>query len=127
MPAARRARSVIDCFIRDMVAHGFLRSDRRRSSAFLTSNASGWRTQPAIGTSFAHMGSDDADRSKPRLDISHVALERFGNPDSAIMAAISDTTYDAEAATKAGITAIGPLCGEFADSDLRSRVCRYLS
>ena len=54
--------------------------------------------------------SDDAGKSKPAPDIFQVALKKLGieGPEAV---AIGDTPYDAEAAGKAGIPAIGLLCG----------------
>jgi HAD superfamily hydrolase (TIGR01509 family) len=75
------------------------------------------------GLTEADVCSDDADRSKPHPDIFHVALERLGNPDPATVMAVGDTPYDAEAATKAGITAVGVLCGGFDEKDLRRAGC----
>jgi HAD superfamily hydrolase (TIGR01509 family) len=75
------------------------------------------------GLTEADVCSDDVDRSKPHPDIFHVALEKLGNPDPVAVMAVGDTPYDAEAATKAGITAVGVLCGGFAEKDLRQAGC----
>jgi HAD superfamily hydrolase (TIGR01509 family) len=75
------------------------------------------------GLTDADTCSDDAERSKPHPDIFHVALKKLGNPNPATVAAVGDTPYDAQAATKAGITAIGVLSGGFAETDLREAGC----
>jgi HAD superfamily hydrolase (TIGR01509 family) len=75
------------------------------------------------GLTDADVCSDDADRSKPHPDIFHVSLGKLGNPDPATVTAVGDTPYDAEAATKAGITAVGVLCGGFPEKDLRKAGC----
>ena len=65
---------------------------------------------------------DDAEHSKPAPDIFQKALQKARvRPDEALV--IGDTPYDAIAATKAGIRAIGVLCGLFAEADLRRAGC----
>ena len=62
--------------------------------------------------------SDDAAKSKPHPDIFQAALAKLAlPPDRALV--IGDSPYDAEAAGKAGIAAIGVLCGGFPEADLR--------
>jgi len=55
--------------------------------------------------------SEEVKKSKPHRDICAVALHKLGNvaPDQVI--AIGDTEYDAEAAGKINVRAIGLLCG----------------
>ncbi|HZB43973.1 MAG TPA: HAD family hydrolase [Pyrinomonadaceae bacterium] len=67
--------------------------------------------------------ADDADKSKPHPDIFEAALARLGHvsPDRVIV--VGDTPYDAEAARKAGIRAIGLLSGGFPEKDLRAAGC----
>jgi HAD superfamily hydrolase (TIGR01549 family) len=67
--------------------------------------------------------SDDAEKSKPHPDIFEAALERLGGvkPSEAIV--VGDTPYDAEAAGKAGLKAVGVLCGGFPEEDLRAAGC----
>lgn len=65
----------------------------------------------------AETASDDAEKSKPHPDIFQAALHRLQlSPEDAVV--IGDSPYDAEAATKAGLTAIGLLCGGFKKEDL---------
>ena len=66
--------------------------------------------------------SDDAGQSKPAPDIFQVALKKLGieGPEAV---AIGDTPYDAEAAGKAGIPAIGLLCGGFTEAAVRKGGC----
>jgi HAD superfamily hydrolase (TIGR01509 family) len=72
-----------------------------------------------VGTSSA-----DAKQSKPHPDIFEAALGQLGKdiqPQDVII--VGDSPYDAEAAGKAGVRAIGVLCGGFAESDLRAAGC----
>ena len=66
--------------------------------------------------------SEDAEQSKPAPDIFQVALKKLG-VEGREAVAIGDTPYDAEAAGKAGIPAIGFLCGGFSEADLRGGGC----
>jgi HAD superfamily hydrolase (TIGR01509 family) len=75
------------------------------------------------GLTDADASSDDAERSKPHPDIFLVALEELGNPDPASVVAVGDTPYDAQAAKKAGIKAVGVLSGGFPEKELRSAGC----
>ena len=67
--------------------------------------------------------SDDAERSKPHPDIFQAALAKLGDlpPSHAIV--VGDTPYDAQAAGKAGLAAVGVLCGGFPESELRAAGC----
>lgn len=56
--------------------------------------------------------SDDANRSKPQPDIFERALEKLGLKARETLV-IGDSPYDAEAASNAGIQALGFLCGGF--------------
>jgi HAD superfamily hydrolase (TIGR01509 family) len=63
--------------------------------------------------------SDDAERSKPYPDIFQAALAKTEGvkPEEAIV--IGDTPYDVIAAKRAGIDAVGMLCGGFPEEELR--------
>jgi phosphoglycolate phosphatase-like HAD superfamily hydrolase len=62
--------------------------------------------------------SEDADKSKPHPDIFLAAAQHLGiSPRECI--AVGDTPYDAEAALKAGMSAIGVLSGGFPEAQLR--------
>jgi HAD superfamily hydrolase (TIGR01509 family) len=67
--------------------------------------------------------SDDAESSKPHPDIFEAALAKVAplGPTDAVV--VGDTPYDAEAARKAGIRAVGVLCGGFPEADLRAAGC----
>ncbi len=67
--------------------------------------------------------SDDAEKSKPHPDIFQAALERLKHVDHTQAVVIGDTPYDAEAASRAGIRAIGVLCGGFPEDGLRQAGC----
>jgi phosphoglycolate phosphatase-like HAD superfamily hydrolase len=70
----------------------------------------------------ATTSSEDADESKPAPDVFEIALKKLKvAPPEAV--AIGDTPYDALAAAKAGITAIGVLCGGFTEVSLRQAEC----
>lgn len=70
----------------------------------------------------AETSRDDAAQSKPHPDIFVAALERLklAARDAIV---VGDTPYDAEAARKAGMAAIGVLCGGFAEGELRAAGC----
>jgi beta-phosphoglucomutase-like phosphatase (HAD superfamily) len=74
----------------------------------------------------SHTSSDDAERSKPHPDIFLAALGKLGGVDRARVLVVGDTPYDAEAAGKAGLAAVGVLCGGFPGEDLRRAGCREL-
>lgn len=62
--------------------------------------------------------SSDVEHSKPCPDIFQAAIAKCAvAPAEAVV--VGDTPYDAEAASKAGIRAIGVLCGGFPEADLR--------
>ncbi|MDT7953127.1 MAG: HAD family hydrolase [Acetobacteraceae bacterium] len=66
--------------------------------------------------------SDDVGESKPDPDVFEAALQKLGvAPADAV--AIGDTPYDAIAATRAGMKAIGVLSGGFREEDLREAGC----
>ena len=71
----------------------------------------------------AQTSSDDAERSKPHPDIFQAAIRRLGDIPPSEMLVVGDTPYDAEAARKAGLRAVGMLCGGFAEADLRRAGC----
>ena len=71
----------------------------------------------------AETSSDDAERSKPHPDIFRAALDRLGGIDPAEVIAVGDTTYDAEAAGKAGLRTIGLLCGGWSEAELLEAGC----
>jgi HAD superfamily hydrolase (TIGR01549 family) len=67
--------------------------------------------------------ADDAEHSKPCPDILEAALARVRlvRPDQAIV--VGDTPYDAQAAGKIGMKAIGVLSGGFPEERLRAAGC----
>lgn len=68
----------------------------------------------------AAASADDAERSKPHPDIFQAALAGLEGvrPEEAVV--IGDTPYDAVAAVKAGMPAIGLLSGGFTEEELRA-------
>jgi HAD superfamily hydrolase (TIGR01509 family) len=71
----------------------------------------------------AETSSDDADRSKPHPDIFEAALVSVGKSTPAHVLAVGDTPYDAEAAGKLGLRAVGVLCGGWEERELRDAGC----
>lgn len=71
----------------------------------------------------AATSSDDADKSKPHPDIFLAALDRLGNPPPAEVVVVGDTPYDAEAAGKAGLRAVGVLGGGWPAEKLTAAGC----
>jgi HAD superfamily hydrolase (TIGR01549 family) len=69
---------------------------------------------------------DDLERSQPTPDLFEAAWERMGRPDKERVVVVGDTPYDAIAATKLQLPALGLLCGGFTASDLRAAGCRAL-
>jgi HAD superfamily hydrolase (TIGR01509 family) len=68
--------------------------------------------------------SDDAEESKPDPDIIHAALKQAGvSAGEAVM--IGDTPYDVEAASRAGVAAIGFRCGGWSGEDLSGAIAVY--
>ncbi len=68
--------------------------------------------------------SADAEKSKPHPDIFEAALEKLGPEFSpADVIVVGDSPHDAEAAGRAGVRAIGVLCGGFAEKSLRDAGC----
>jgi beta-phosphoglucomutase-like phosphatase (HAD superfamily) len=62
--------------------------------------------------------SADVEQTKPEPDVVQAALDRLGHPERAVM--IGDSTYDAEAAGRAGLPTIGLLTGGFGADELRA-------
>jgi len=67
----------------------------------------------------AETSSDDAEKSKPHPDIFQAAVARLKVPPQRCVV-VGDSPYDAEAATKAGISSIGFLSGGFSPEDLNA-------
>jgi len=68
--------------------------------------------------------ADDADKSKPSPDIFHAALKLLGHPKHELVLVIGDSPFDAIAARKAKLTAIGVRCGGFSRKILKAHGCR---
>jgi phosphoglycolate phosphatase-like HAD superfamily hydrolase len=64
--------------------------------------------------------SDDADRSKPAPDIFQAALREVAPIAAAEAMVVGDSVYDAQAAARAGIGAVGLLCGGTPEARLRA-------
>lgn len=61
---------------------------------------------------------DDAEKSKPHPDIFEAALEKLGGMPKDAVVVVGDSPWDAIAARKAGLRALGVLGGGFAEQDL---------
>ena len=70
-----------------------------------------------------HTSADDAEKSKPHPDIFEAALSKIkgAKPNEAIV--VGDTPYDAEAARRGGMKAVGALTGGFSEQQLREAGC----
>lgn len=73
----------------------------------------------------AETSSDDAEKSKPYPDIFQAAVGQLNVPPQDCWV-IGDSPYDAEAATKAGISSVGFLSGGFSPEDLWAAGYRHL-
>jgi HAD superfamily hydrolase (TIGR01549 family) len=67
--------------------------------------------------------SDDVESSKPDPDIVHAAMAKLKDADPSQAVMVGDTPYDAQASTKAGVKAIGVLCGGFPEQELVTSGC----
>ena len=66
--------------------------------------------------------AEDADQSKPQPDVFLACLDRLAlDPGDAV--AVGDSPYDAQAAARAGIRAVGVLSGGFPQRDLEAAGC----
>jgi HAD superfamily hydrolase (TIGR01509 family) len=74
----------------------------------------------------AAVSSRDAARSKPFPDIFEAALAKLGGVAPAQAVAVGDTPYDAEAASRINLPAIGVLCGGFSEHELRAAGCTQI-
>ena len=66
---------------------------------------------------------DDVARSKPHPDIFEAALKKLNGLAREQVVVIGDSPFDAEAASKAGVRAIGVLSGGFTEAALRAAGC----
>jgi HAD superfamily hydrolase (TIGR01549 family) len=64
----------------------------------------------------AWTSSADVEQTKPEPDLVHAALDKAGTDDEAVM--VGDTTWDIEAARKAGIDTIAVMTGGFGADEL---------
>jgi HAD superfamily hydrolase (TIGR01509 family) len=71
------------------------------------------------GLTDAETTKDDAERSKPSPDIFQAALDRVAPIPPADAVVVGDSPFDAEAAAKLGLRAVGLLCGGFPEDELR--------
>jgi HAD superfamily hydrolase (TIGR01549 family) len=68
--------------------------------------------------------SGDVERSKPHPDVFDLAIERLGDGISADnIIAVGDSTYDAQAASKAGLRTVGLSCGASTEQELHASHC----
>jgi HAD superfamily hydrolase (TIGR01509 family) len=68
------------------------------------------------GTIDGYTTSDEVDRTKPNPDLIETALELAETRDAVML---GDSTWDVEAAERAGIETVGLLCGGFSERELR--------
>ena len=87
--------------------------------------AANLRVIGARSEDFLIVDKDDIETSKPAPDVFAIALERSGaRPDRA--AAVGDTRWDAEAATKIGVGLWGVLTGAGTEEELRLGGARHV-
>ncbi len=67
----------------------------------------------------AWTSSADAEQTKPAPDLLQVALKKLGAPLDARSVMVGDSTFDVEAAKRAGMPAIAVRSGGFGDDELR--------
>jgi phosphoglycolate phosphatase-like HAD superfamily hydrolase len=60
--------------------------------------------------------SSDVESTKPEPDLVHAAMDKVGNSDAVM---VGDSTWDCEAAQRAGIETIAVLTGGFSEDELR--------
>lgn len=71
----------------------------------------------------AQSTGDDTERSKPHPDIFHAVLNQLDGISAEEAIAVGDSPYDAQAATHAGMRAVGFRCGGFPEDSLRDAGC----
>ena len=72
----------------------------------------------------AETSADDAKRTKPHPDIFEAGLHRLGKGiPLAEVVVVGDSPFDAIAAHRMGVRAVGVLCGGFPEDDLRKAGC----
>lgn len=71
----------------------------------------------------AETSSENANKSKPHPGIFDAAIQQLGDIPRQRILAIGDTPYDAEAARKAGIRAVGVTCGGWSRGELTKAGC----
>jgi HAD superfamily hydrolase (TIGR01509 family) len=113
--------------VRDLFLHARGRGQRiALASSAKASEVPVYERLAAIGDLVdARTTSADAEASKPEPDIFGVALARLGLP-AADCAVVGDSPYDAEAAARLGLRAVGVLCGGFHADALRAAGCLEL-
>lgn len=75
------------------------------------------------GVPDALVTGDDAEHSKPYPDIFLAALARLQPIDPREVVVVGDSPFDAQAAIKAGVSAVGVLSGGFPENELRAAGC----
>ena len=65
----------------------------------------------------AWTSSADVEETKPQPDLVHAALDKVEDSDGAVL--LGDSTFDCEAAERAGVKSIAVLTGGFSDEELR--------
>jgi HAD superfamily hydrolase (TIGR01549 family) len=68
-------------------------------------------------------GADDGGRSKPHPDVIEAALIRLGHPPRDATVMVGDSRYDAEAAARARVRAVGIRCSGWSEDLLRTAGC----
>jgi len=80
----------------------------------------GYKHLAAIdGLTEAETNADDVERTKPHPDVFAIALKKIGTKAGETIA-LGDSPFDAQAAGKLGLRAVGLLCGGFPEEVLRA-------
>ena len=113
-----QVRALFDRLLRDGVLIA-LASSAKPDELAVYARLAGIEGLAAVETTSA-----DAERSKPHPDIFQAAVDQLGNrvgPQDAVV--VGDTPYDSQAAGKAGLRAIGLLCGGWPEPELTAAGC----
>ena len=102
---------------RELIADLKSRSDAWcwRAPPSSTRSIATWTCSTPATLADAWTTSADVEETKPEPDLVHAALDRAG-ADEALM--VGDTTWDCEAAAKAGVATVGVLTGGFSEAEL---------
>lgn len=120
---ARRFLGMADRLAPTTGARRLLEDLASRSVPFVLATSAGQQERDALlaalgGEELPIVGADDVSSSKPAPDLLLAARDHLGGePEHLVM--VGDSPWDAMAATRAGMEAVGVSCGGFAECTLR--------